>query len=119
MKASATTLPRRSASAVRMPSCEVNAKGGAGPITGSRLSPTASCAGSNVGNSDTANARTSAMPPLTLPLRGSLPLPARGEREGVRGTFNLVKTSLSHLQLAFELVEEAPIGVVGDDLVRS
>jgi hypothetical protein len=24
--------------------------------------------------------------PLTLPLRGSLPLPARGEREGVRGT---------------------------------
>src|SRR6266404_4134436 len=25
------------------------------------------------------------LPPLTLPLRGSLPLPARGEREGVRG----------------------------------
>src|SRR6516162_3578805 len=24
-------------------------------------------------------------PPLTLPLRGSLPLPARGERVGVRG----------------------------------
>src|SRR6202011_2835387 len=25
------------------------------------------------------------LPPLTLPLRGSLPLPARGERTGVRG----------------------------------
>src|ERR1700730_14165836 len=31
---------------------------------------------------------TNLLPPLTLPLRGSLALPARGERAGVRGLFD-------------------------------
>ena len=44
MKVTATTLPRKSASATGLPSCEVNVKGGAGPITGSRPPPPASCA---------------------------------------------------------------------------
>src|ERR1700730_19233156 len=41
-------------------------------------------------NSRAADAVSNAnrLPPLTLPLRGSLPLPARRERAGVRGLFD-------------------------------
>ena len=35
----------------------------------------------------------------------------------MRGTFSPIATQHSCLQLAFELVQEAPIGIVGDDLV--
>src|SRR6516225_1030612 len=115
MKVNATTLPRNDASDTAAPSCEVSVKAGAGPITGSRLSP-ASCASGNTGSTSTArSARTTAIP-LTLPLRRSLPLPACGERVGVRGAFTLMKTGLLRLQFAFELVQKAPIGAVGDDL---
>src|SRR5437016_3752414 len=62
MKASATTLPRRSASATVLPSCEVSAKGGAVPITGKRLSPSAACA---AGSASTAKARKNAR--ISLP----------------------------------------------------
>ena len=100
MKVSATTLPRKSASATGLPSCEVSVKGGAGPITGSRLSPPVSCAIDNAGNANIANAKTTAMPLTLLPgldpgIRGSLPLPASGERVGVRGTFSLIRVGLA------------------------
>src|SRR6202007_1795132 len=57
MKVSATTLPRRSASAPGLPSCEVNWKGGAGPMTGNRLSAPASCAIDNAGQANIAIAK--------------------------------------------------------------
>src|SRR6516162_1890567 len=85
MKVTATTLPRKSASATGLPSCEVNVNCGAAPITGSRVSPCASCTQSTLGTVSSANPKTTATP-LILPLRGSLPLPARGERKGVGGT---------------------------------
>jgi hypothetical protein len=43
MKVTATTLPRKSTSATGLASCEVRVKGGAGPITGSRVSAPVSC----------------------------------------------------------------------------
>src|SRR6516164_3234956 len=118
MKVRATTLPRNDASDTATPSCEVSVKVGAGPITGSRLSPASCACGAIRSTSRDSSARTTAMP-LTLPLRGSLPLPACGERVGVRGAFTLMKTGLLRLQFAFELVQKAPIGAVGDDLLRA
>src|SRR6516162_2427369 len=118
MKVNATTLPRNEASDTAAPSCEVSVKAGAGPITGSRLSP-ASCASGNTGSTSTArSARTTAIP-LTPPPRGPPPPPACGERVGVRGAFTLMKTGLSRLQLAFDLVQKAPISAVGNDLLRA
>src|SRR5271157_414885 len=118
MKVRATTLPRKSASATGLPSCEVKVNGGAGPITGSGLSPPAARAPSDAGTTSNANARTTAIPPLTSPLRGPLPLPSGGEMAGVRGTFSFIRTSLSRLQLALQLIEQAKIGAVGDDALR-
>src|SRR5215467_1519357 len=118
MKVNATTLPRNEASDTAAPSCEVRVKFGAGPITGSRLSPPASCACTNAEKTISADARTTAWL-ITPPPWKSLPLPACGERAGVRVAFTLMKTGLSRLQLAFELVEEAPVRAIGDDLLRA
>src|SRR6516164_8203258 len=56
MNVTATALPRKSASATGLPSCEVRVKGGAGPMTGSCISPPASRAASHVGNASSASA---------------------------------------------------------------
>src|SRR6266481_3367126 len=112
MKVSATTLPRKSASATDLLSCEVKVKGGAGPMTGKGRSPPAECAGANTGIASSASARTRGM-------RRGLPRPACGERVGVRGIFIRIAAQHSRLQLAFELVEEtANHGVSGGDHVE-
>src|SRR6266446_1445387 len=105
MKVSATALPRKSASATGLLSCEVKEKGGAGPMTGKGRSPPAECAGANTGIASSASARTRGM-------RRGLPRPACGERVGVRGIFIRIAAQHSRLQLAFELVEETANHVV-------
>src|SRR5690349_19830010 len=69
MKVSATTLPRRLASATGLPSCEVSAKGGAGPITGSRPSLPASCANAGQANIAIAKRNPAKTRSLSLPDR--------------------------------------------------
>src|SRR5262249_21106811 len=111
MKVTATTLPRRSLRASRAPSCVVRLNAGAGPIFGrSALSPTAWL-------SESASQLTSASVMRLIP--GHLfhmctlppPMPAAPSPLPRFAPF------LS-LHLLLQLVEEAPVGALGDDLLR-
>ena len=98
MKVTAKTLPRISPSDTGMLSCEIKVKAGAGPITGSRLSPPASCASSHVGNTNSADASRTpatsllvASPSLTLPRsRWKEGWGQRREKGGMNGIVNLM-----------------------------
>ena len=86
MNVMATTLPRKSRSDTRSPSCDVSVKSGAGPIIGRR--------------SFVLRVMRMRRPRHSSANSSSMQRPASG----------------SCLQLALELVEEAPVRAVGDDL---
>src|SRR5215467_4817485 len=93
MNVTATTLPRRSRSDSRALSCVVSVNSGAGPIFDSRVSafaswPTASWA------------QPTAASPASMATRHARRQP------------------MLALQLLLELVEEAPVGTLGEDLLR-
>src|SRR5438132_2022393 len=93
MKVIATTLPRRSPSASRAPSWVVRAKAGAGPIFESRASAFASSPGAGADHAKVASTTSIAT---------------------LRRTFERLTLSL---QLLLQLVEEAPVGALGEDLL--
>src|SRR2546425_2639390 len=117
MKVTTTTLPRRSARPTRAPSCIVRAKSGAGPIRERRASAFAGCA-----------------PACAPPLRSAAPTSAIRSRECPRRTSaSQLFPDLAHgapigspfddlcplcLQFLPQLVDEPPIGALGDDLLR-
>src|SRR6267378_5748833 len=94
MNVTATTLPRSRRSESRALSWLVSVNSGAGPMRGRRATPFASAAEAHVGAPHIASATKSAMP------------------RTVRGL------TLS-LELLLELVDEAPVGGVRDDLLRA
>src|ERR1043165_7955005 len=87
MNVSTTTLPRRSASESRRPSCAVSVNAGAGPIVGSA---------SGFGAAAPAPDASATIDPMRTARRITLTL-----------------------QLLPELVEEAPVGALRDQLLRA
>src|SRR5919197_3601254 len=94
MKVTATTLPRRSRSDRRAPSCVVSVKSGASPILDRRASPLGSWPPALAVNAHVASARSTA-----------------GYRALSRPTLSF--------QLPLQLVEEAPVGALSDELLGS
>src|ERR1700730_16464397 len=90
MKATAITLPRKSARLTGAPSCEVNVNSGAGAIFGS-------CNSENASSRESCRATSITDASITS-------VKKNGDR-------------MSALQLALELVEESPIRAVSNDLV--
>src|SRR5215813_12372022 len=70
MNATTTALPRKSASAKGLPSCEVNVNCGAGPITGNSRLPSPPYAESAVEKTSSANAKNAANLPAFPLLAG-------------------------------------------------
>src|SRR3990172_4629981 len=92
MKVTATTLPRRSRSARSLPSWVVSVNSGAGPIFDRRASPFVSWACAGTGR------------------------PATASTPRIIASDPIRRLTLS-LQLLLQLVEEAPVGDLGDDLL--
>src|SRR5215813_1117133 len=94
MNVTATTLPRRSRSESRALFCVVNVNSGAGPIFDSCASAFASCPVAALAQPAAASAATIA-------------------------THHARRQPMLALQLLLELVDEAPIGVLGEELLRA
>src|SRR5262245_5340261 len=104
MKVTATTLPCSSCRESRWPSCVVRVNSGAGPIRGRPSRAPAASPG--VGNSQPPAVRTMSMPTHHL---GRM----------CTSTFSYPGRVPLLLQFLFQLVEEAPVGALGDDLLRT
>src|SRR6266481_2727315 len=103
MKVTTTTLPRRSAKPTRAPSRRVRSKSGAGPIRESRALAFAGWA-----------------PTGAPPSRSAPPISAIRNCEYPRRTSDLHRGRRRLcLQLLLQLVEGAPIGASGEDLLRA
>src|SRR3989338_5066580 len=92
MKVTAMTLPRRSRSASRAPSWVVSVNSGAGPILDRRALPVASWPGALTGHAGAASATS-------------------------RTKAQMVRRFTLSLQLLLQLVEEPPVGALGDDFL--
>src|SRR5512145_1702252 len=107
MKVTTTTWPRSWGRLRRLPFCVVSVKLGAGPILDSRCWFVAGCAMAGGAATTTVSAsRAAVMNRFTAVSR-------RGARTDVRAR----APSLA-FQLLFELVQKAPVGALGDDLLR-
>src|SRR6185436_9782182 len=94
MKVTATTLPRRSARASGAPSAVVSANAGAVPMVGRRASRPGWCASAGAVATTTSASAAITRSPRTIVFPSSA------------------------LQLFLELVEDAPVGAVGENLLR-
>src|SRR5262245_22274005 len=94
MNVTATTLPRRSRSESRALSCVVNVNSGAGPIFDSGASAFAS-----------------------WPAAG--PTPPTAATAANMATHQARRRPMLALQLLLELVDEPPVGALGDNLLRA
>src|SRR6266851_7718587 len=101
MKVTTTTLPRRSAKPTRAPSCTVRAKSGAGPMRESRALVFSGLASAGA-----------------LPPRSAAAISAIRNRERPRRTSGLYRGAARLcLQLLLQLVEGAPVGAPGENLL--